>query len=131
MIFFESQSEFPGISVVTFLAHGLQINFVELALDGHLLVAGGAGEVVDAPGLVEGGEDVALYDLVTDIAEVAEQLVVVSLAVGQALPLVVTVTKERFLTLGTNEVFYTPVFPQSRHHPALYGSPTGSADWDS
>ncbi len=25
---------------------------VELGLDGHLLVAGGAGEMVDAPGLV-------------------------------------------------------------------------------
>jgi len=130
MIFFESQSEFPGISVVTFLADGLQINFVELALDGHLLVAGGAGEVVDAPGLVEGGEDVALYDLVADIAEITKQLVVVSLAVRQTFPLVVSVPQERFLALGADEVLDTPVLAQGGHHPALDGSPAGAADWN-
>ena len=45
--------------------------------------------MVDAPGLAERCEDVAVDDLVADVAEVAEQLVVVGLAVGQALPLVV------------------------------------------
>ena len=88
MIFLESQTEFPGISVVTFLTDRLQVHLVELALDRHLLVAGGAGEVVDAPGLVEGREDVALYDLVADVAQVAKQLVVVSLTVGEALVLI-------------------------------------------
>ena len=63
MIFLESESEFPRVPVVTLLADGLQINFVELALDGHLLVAGGAGEVVHAPGLVQGRENVSLDDL--------------------------------------------------------------------
>jgi len=130
MIFLESQTEFPGISVVTFLTDRLEVHLVELALHRHLLVTGGAGEVVDAPGLVEGREDVALYDLVADLAEVAEQLVVVSLAVGQAFPLVVPVTQERFLTLGADKVLHTPVLPQGGDDPALYGSPAGATDGD-
>ena len=131
MIFLESQAEFPGISVVTFLTDRLQVHLVELALHRHLLVAGGAGEVVDAPGLVEGGEDVALNDLVTDVAQVAEELVVVSLTVGQTLPLVVSVPKERFLALGADKVLDTPVLAQGGDDPALYGPPAGSTDGDS
>jgi len=131
MIFLESKTEFPGISVVTFLTDRLQVHLVELALHRHLLVAGGAGEVVDAPGLVEGREDVALYDLVTHLAQVPEQLVVVSLAVRQTLPLVVSVTQERFLALSADEVLDTPVLPQGGDDPALYGSPAGSTDGDS
>ena len=104
MIFLQPEPKFPGISVVTLLTDRLQVHLVELALHRHLLVAGGAGEVVDAPGLVEGGEDVALDDLVTDIAEIAEELVVVSLAVGEALPLVVAVAQEGFLALVESEV---------------------------
>ena len=123
MIFLESQTEFPGISVVTFLTDRLQVHLIELALHRHLLVAGGAGEVVDAPGLVEGREDVGLDDLVAAVAEVAKQLVVVSLTVGQTFPLVVPVTKERFLTLGADKVFHTVGFPQGRHHPTFYWSP--------
>jgi len=130
MIFLESQTEFPGISVVTFLTDRLQVHLVELALHRHLLVAGGAGEVVDAPGLVEGREDVALDDLVADVAQVAEQLVVVSLTVGQTFPLVVPVTKERFLTLGADEVLHAPVLAQGGDDPALYGSPAGPTDGD-
>lgn len=72
MIFLESQPEISGISVVTFLTHGLQIDLIELALHCHLLVAGGAGEVVDAPGLVEGREHVALDHLVADVAKVSK-----------------------------------------------------------
>jgi len=130
MIFLESQTEFPGISVVTFLTDRLQVHLVELALDRHLLVAGGAGEVVDAPGLVEGREDVGLDDLVAAVAEVAKQLVVVSLTVGQTFPLVVPVTKERFLTLGADEVLHAPVLAQGGDDPALYGSPAGPTDGD-
>ena len=131
MIFLQSQTEFPRISVVTFLTDRLQVHLIELALHRHLLVAGGAGEVVDAPGLVEGGEDVALYDLVTDVAQVAEELVVVSLAVGQTFPLVVPVTQERLLALGADKVLDTPVLAQSGDDPALYGSPAGPTDGDS
>ena len=45
--------------------------------------------------LVESREYVSLDDRVADVAEVAEELVVVGLAVGQALPLVVPVTVTR------------------------------------
>ena len=43
------------------------------------------------PGFVESREHVSLNDLVADVAEVAEELVVVSLAVGQTLALVVSI----------------------------------------
>ena len=109
MILLESESQFPGVPVVTLLAHGLQINFVELALDGHLLVAGGAGEVVDAPGLVEGGEDVALDDLVADVAEVAEELVVVSLTVGESLVFIKLPPSKWLSTLFAHEAVRMPL----------------------
>ena len=153
--------------VVALLADGLEVDLVELCLYCHLLIAGGAGEVVDAPRLVERREDVAaddlvtrdqdhitrsgkkinenilicfikdhqhcilisqkikinenisistthdlfttLTDLVAHVAEVAEELVVVRLAVGQPLPLVVLVPKERLLALGADEVLHVPV----------------------
>ena len=153
--------------VVALLADGLEVDLVELGFYGHLLIAGGAGEVVDAPRLVERREDVAaddlvtrdqdhitrsgkkinenilicfikdhqhcilisqkikinenisistthdlfttLTDLVAHVAEVAEELVVVRLAVGQPLPLVVLVPKERLLALGADEVLHVPV----------------------
>jgi hypothetical protein len=43
--------------VVALLAHRLQVALVELGLLVHLLVADGTGEVVDAPSLVQGGEN--------------------------------------------------------------------------
>ena len=49
--------------VVALLADGLEVDLVELGFYGHLLIAGGAGEVVDAPRLVERREDVAANDL--------------------------------------------------------------------
>ena len=49
-------------------------------------------------------------DLVAHVAEVAKELVVVSLAVGKALPFVVTIAEERLLTFGTNEMFNVPMF---------------------
>ena len=59
-------------------------------------------------------------DLVADVAEVAEELVVVCLAVGQALALVVAVAEEWLLALGAHEVLNTPVLAQRRHHAALH-----------
>lgn len=63
----------------------------------------------NSPGFVEGSEDISLDDLVADIAEVSKELVVVGLAVGQALPLVVPVAQERLLALGTHKVLNMPV----------------------
>jgi hypothetical protein len=40
---------FVVLPVITLLADGLEVDLVELGLDGHLLVAGRAREVVDAP----------------------------------------------------------------------------------
>ena len=62
------------------------------------------------PRLVEGSKDISLDDLVTDVAEVTEELVVVGLAVGQPLALVVPVAQEWFLTLGANKMFHMPMF---------------------
>ena len=69
------------------------------------------------PGFVESREDVALDDLVADVAEVAEQLVVVGLAVGQALALVVAVAQEGFLALGADEVLDVPVLAWKANKP--------------
>ena len=62
------------------------------------------------PSLVKSREDVTLDDLVAHVAEVAKELVVVSLAVGKALPFVVTIAEERLLTFGTNEMLNVPMF---------------------
>jgi len=86
--------------------------------------------VIDTPGLVECREDIALYDLVAHLAEVAEQLVVVSLAVRKPLPLVVPVAKERFLALGADEVLNVPVLAQGGDHSLLDWSSAGPADWN-
>ena len=88
MILLQSKSQIPWVLLVALLAHGLQIHFIELSLDGHLLVTGGAGKVLGLPSLVEGSEDIPGDDGVADVAEVPEQLVVVGLTVGQTLPLV-------------------------------------------
>jgi len=130
MILFQSQSQISGIFIVALLTDRLQIYFIELGLDRHLLVAGGAGEVVDAPGLVESREHVALDHLVADVAKVSEQLMIVSLAVCQTFSLIMTIAEERFLTLGADKVFHAPVFPQGRDHPVLDGPPAGSTDGD-
>ena len=52
-----------NLPVVALFANWFEVNLVELCLDCHLLVAGGAGEVVHAPGLVQGRENVSLDDL--------------------------------------------------------------------
>jgi hypothetical protein len=103
------------VPVIALLADWLEVDLVELCFYGHLLVARGAGKVVDAPGLVERGEHVALDDLVAHVAEVAKQLVVVRLAVGQALALVVTVTEERLLALGAHKVLHVPMLAYKGH----------------
>jgi hypothetical protein len=90
--------------VVALLAHRLQVALVELGLLVHLLVADGTGEVVDAPSLVQGGENIAGDHLIADEAQIAEELVVVSLAVRQTLLLVVAMAEERLLAFGAHEM---------------------------
>jgi len=105
-------------------------NLIELCFHGHLLVTGGTGKVVDTPGLVEGGEHICLYDLVAHLTKVSKQLVVVGLTVGEPLPLVVAVSKERLLALSTNKVLNVPVLAEGCHHPLFYGAPACATDGD-
>ena len=86
--------------------------------------------MIDAPGLVESREHVALDHLVADVAKVSEQLMIVSLAVCQTFSLIMTIAEERFLTLGADKMFHAPVFPKGRDHPVLDGPPAGSTDRD-
>ena len=64
MVLLHPEPEVARILVVALLAHWLQVHLVELGLDRHPLVAGGAGKLVYAPGLVQGREHVASNDLV-------------------------------------------------------------------
>jgi len=65
--------------------------------------------MVDAPSLVECGENVALNHLIAYVAQVAKELVVVGLAVSQTLPLIMAVAKEGLFALGANKVLNVPV----------------------
>ena len=55
--------------------------------------------MIDAPGLVEGGKNIALNNLIAYVAKVSKELVVVGFTVGKAFPLVVAVSHERLLAL--------------------------------
>ena len=59
MVLLEPEPEVARILVVALLAHRLEVHLVELGLHRHPLVAGGAGELVHAPRLVQGREHVA------------------------------------------------------------------------
>jgi len=99
VVLLEAESHIPWVAVIALLTHRLEVNLVELCLDRHLLVTRRTSKVVDAPGLIEGGEHVSLDNLVAHLAKVPKQLMVVSLTVGKAFPLVVPVSKERLLAL--------------------------------
>jgi len=131
VVLLEAESHIPWVAVVALLAHWLQVDLVELCLDCHLLVARRTSKVVDAPGLIEGGEDVSLDNLVAHLAKVAKQLVVVSLTIGETFPLVVPVSKERLLALGADKVFDMPMLPKSSHHSLLDRTSAGAADGNS
>jgi len=123
VVLFKPQPQLPGIFIVAFLTNWLQIDLIELCFQVHLLVAGGAGKVIDAPGLIQGCEHITLDHLVTGVAKVAKKLMVVSLAESQTFSLVMPVSKEWFLTLSTYEVFHMPMFAQSCDHSLLYRPP--------
>lgn len=110
VVLFQPEPQLPGVFVVALLTHRLEVDLVELGLDGHLLVARRTREVVHAPGLIQSGEHVARNDLVANVAQVAEELVVVGLAVGQSFALVMAVAVERFLAFGAHEMLRMPVF---------------------
>jgi len=128
MVFLQPQSQVARVPVVALFANWFEVDLVELCLDCHLLVAGGAGEVVHAPRLVQGREHVSLDDVVANMAEVSEQLVVVCLAISQSFPLVVAISQERLLAFGADEVFHAPMLAQGGHNSALDRSPARTAN---
>ena len=69
-------------------------------------------------------------NLVTDEAEIAEQLMIMSLAISEALFLIMAMTQEGFLAFRTHKVLYMPVFSQSCYHTLFYWTSTSSANWD-
>jgi len=84
--------------------------------------------VVDAPRFVQRCKHVALNDLVAGVAKVSKQLVVVCFTVGQSLAFIMSVSKERFFTLCTHEVFHVPVFSQCCHNTLFDRTSASSAD---
>lgn len=130
VIFLQSQPELSWVSVITLLADRFQVNLIKFGLDSHLLVTRAAGEVVNTPSLVQGSKHVRLDNLVADIAEVPKQLMVMGLTVSKTLPFIMPVSKERLLTLGTNEMFHMPVFTKSCHDSLFNWSPACPTDRD-
>lgn len=62
------------------------------------------------------------------VTNVAKELVVVSLAVSKTFSLVMTVSQERLLTLGTDKMLDVPLFAHGIDHTALDWTPTSSTD---
>jgi hypothetical protein len=129
VILLQSEPHIPWVAVIALLAHWLQVDLVELCLHCHLLVARRTSKVVDTPGLIEGSENVGLDNLVAHLAEVPKQLVVVSLTVGEAFPLVVPITEEWLFALCADKVFNMPMFSQSGYNSLFYWTTTCSANW--
>lgn len=94
---------------VALLADRFLVVLEKLGLLVELLVADRARKVMHAPGLVEGGENVPGDDLVANEAQIAEELMIVRLAVGHSTLLVVPMAQEGFLALGTDKVLHVPV----------------------
>lgn len=62
------------------------------------------------------------------ITNVTKELVVVSLAVSKSFSLIMTVSQERLLALGTDKMLNMPLFAHGVDHTALYRTSAGSAD---
>lgn len=116
--------------LVAAAARGPLVVLVELAARAQRRVAHGAREVVHAPRLVQRREHISGDDLVAYVAQIAEQLVVVLLAVREALLLVVPVPVERLLAFSAHEMLNVPMFPEGGDDSLLDGTATGAADRD-
>lgn len=116
--------------LIALLTHWLHVKLHKLVLEGELGVASRAGKTVDTPSLVEGRHHISLDNTIAVVANISKQLVVVCFTVGQALALVVTVSKEGFLTLSAHKMLHMPLLAHGVNHTALDGSPAGTADGD-
>merc|ERR1712079_17682 len=83
MVLFQAEPQFSRISIITFFANRLQINFIELCFDSHFLVTGRTGKVIDTPSFIESCEHIPLNDLITNVTQVAKKLVIVGFTIGQ------------------------------------------------
>lgn len=124
----QSLLEFGRKLFETSFATRLQIHVVELGLLGHFRVTERTGKVVNAPRLVECRKDISRDDLIAHKAQIAEQLVVMRLAIRQALLFVMPMSKERLLALCTHKVLHVPVLAQCSDHTLFDWSVTGAAD---
>jgi len=84
--------------------------------------------MIDAPGLVEGGKNIALNNLIAYVAKVSKELVVVGFTVSKPLPLIVPISQEGFLTFCTDKMLHMPMLPKCCNDSFLDWPPTGSTD---
>jgi len=84
--------------------------------------------MIDAPGLVEGGKNIALNNLIAYVAKVSKELVVVGFTIGKPLPLVVAISQEGFLTFCTNKMLHMPMLPKCCNDSFLDWPPACSTD---
>jgi len=110
VVFLQTKPQFSRISIITFFADRLQINFIELGLDSHFLVTGRASKVINTPGFIQSCEHIPLNDLITSVAQVTKKLVIVGFAVGQTFSLVMPITQKGFFTFRTYKVLHMPMF---------------------
>lgn len=82
----------------------LHVELVELTLQGELAITSGADEMIDTEGLIQSGDHISGDRSVADETHVSEQLIEMGLAVREIILLVIAITVEGFLTLGTTEV---------------------------
>lgn len=114
--------------LVTFLTHRLHVKFHKLVLEGELGVTGRAREAIHTPSLIQSRHHISFDHTVAMITNITKELVVVSLAVSKSFSLVMTVSQERLLALGTDKMLNMPLFAHGVDHTALNRTPAGSAD---
>lgn len=84
--------------------------------------------MVDTPGLIQRSKDVPSHNTVADEADVSKQLVIMSFTVCETFLLVVTSSKERFLTLGADKVLDMIGLAKCVDNSLLNWTPARSAD---
>lgn len=126
MLPLESLLQLLRESLIALLANRSLVKLKELGFLCHFCVAQSTGEVMGAPGFVEGHYHITINNRVANKAQVAKEFVIVGLAVGQPFALVMTVAHERLLTLGTYEVLHVPVLAKGCHYTLLNGSPAST-----
>lgn len=126
----ESFLQFQGKLFITLFTNRLHVKLHKLVLESELCVAGGAGETTDTPGFVQSRHHITFDHSVAVIAHITKQLVIMSLTVGQPLPLIMAMSQEWLLTFSTHKMLNMPLLAHSVNNTPLYGSPTGTTDRD-